>query len=108
MKKALWVDDIRNPPPDLPCDVARNYAAAIALLEAHVYDIAYLDHDLADIDKNGREKTGYDVLMYIVQMKIDGRAVPSEYNLLTANPVGAERMQGVVKSYLTQMPSEQI
>ncbi len=95
--KILWVDDIRNPPAGMVCDIARNYAQAMDLLATHIYDAAYLDHDLASFDAAGHEKTGYDVLMQIVQMKMDGRPVPREFHLLTANPVGAERMQGVIE-----------
>jgi len=74
------------------CDTARNYAQAMDLLATHPYDAAYLDHDLASFAATGDEKTGYDVLMQIVQMKMDGRPVPREFYLLTANPVGAVPM----------------
>jgi|JI9StandDraft_2_1071091.scaffolds.fasta_scaffold249794_1 hypothetical protein len=99
-KKKLWVDDIRNPPADLDCDIARNYAEAVALLEANTYYALYIDHDLGDFDAAGKEKTGYDVLMYLALMKMAGSAVPQHYELLTANPVGAERMEGVIYRYL--------
>lgn len=100
MKKVLWVDDIRNPPVGMLCDIARNHKEALELLNANAYDVVYLDHDLGYFDPNGQERTGYDVLMHIVQMRMDGKAVPSEYHLLTANPVGAERMQGIIERYL--------
>lgn len=98
-KRILWVDDIRNPP-TAGYDIARSYDEAIALLALNEYDVAYLDHDLASFTSEGQEKTGYDVLMQIVQMKFDGKKVPSGYFLLTANPVGAERMTGVIDRYL--------
>lgn len=100
MKRVIWVDDIRNPPVE-GYDIARNYDEAIALLDKNTYDVAYLDHDLASFTPEGTEKTGYDVLMYIVQMKMDGKQVPSEYHLLTANPVGYDRMKGLIERYLS-------
>jgi CheY-like chemotaxis protein len=100
--KILWVDDIRNPPSGIVCDIARNYVQAMEFLTTNTYDAAYLDHDLSSFDAAGHEKTGYDVLMQIVQMRMDGRPVPREFHLLTANPVGAERMQGVIERYLSE------
>ena len=102
MAKHLWVDDIRNPPAGLDCDIARNYAQAVALLEANTYYAICIDHDLGDFDAAGNEKTGYDVLMYLAQRKMDRKTIPQHYELLTANPVGAERMQGVIYRYLCQ------
>lgn len=102
MAKHLWVDDIRNPPRDLECDIACNYAQAVTLLEANTYYAIYIDHDLGDFDTAGNEKTGYDVLMYLAQRKMGGKTIPQHYELLTANPVGAERMQGVIYRYLCQ------
>ena len=100
MAKNLWVDDIRNPPADLDCDIARNYAQAIALLDKNTYYAIFLDHDLGDFDQSGHEKTGYDILMYLAELKMAGRSVPQHYELLTANPVGRERMEGVIYRYL--------
>jgi hypothetical protein len=100
MPKHLWVDDIRNPPDNLDCDIARNYAQAVAFLEANAYYVIHIDHDLGDFDAAGNEKTGYDVLMYLAQQKMNGRGVPQHYELLTANPIGAERMEGVICRYL--------
>ena len=82
----LWVDDERNPPDDT-FDVARTYKAAIKRLATHHSDEIYLDHDLGDFE-DGIERTGYDVLMWIVQQKMDGWKAPEKYVLLTANPVG--------------------
>ena len=96
----LWVDDIRNPPSDKGYDVARTYDEAIALLMKCDYDVVFLDHDLGDF-KDGKERTGYDVLLWIIQQKQDGYTVPTQYILLTANPVGRSRMQGMIDRYLS-------
>lgn len=101
MDSILWVDDIRNPPADITgCDIARSYAEAIAYLGKNEYETIYLDHDLASFEADGREKTGYDLVLYIVQRKMDGLHVPKNYHLLTANPVGHENMQAVIDRYL--------
>lgn len=99
--KILWVDDIRNPPPSLHCDIARTYDSAIKKLSEINYDEIYLDHDLADISPDHPEKTGYDVVLWLVQRKMDGFHVPSVYHFLTANPIGRERMKGTIERYLT-------
>lgn len=97
----LWVDDFRNPPEaDGGYVIARTYAAAIKYLDSGTFNEVFLDHDLGDFDGD-REHTGYDVLMHIVQMKMDGKPVPTKYTLLTANPVGRDRMQGVIARYLS-------
>lgn len=101
MSSVLWVDDIRNPPQELEgCDVARTYHEALAFLEKTSYDTIYLDHDLASFEADGREKTGYDIVLYLVQRKTDGLSVPKQYHLLTANPVGFENMLAVINRYL--------
>jgi hypothetical protein len=97
--KKIWIDDIRNPPDD-NYDIARNYSEAIALLSDKNYDHACIDHDLADFDVDGREKTGYDVLLWLTQRKYDGLWVPKSYVVLTANPSAKPRMLGVIERYL--------
>ncbi len=100
-RNKLWVDDFRNPPQAAAgYDIARTYDIAIDRLNKYKYDEVFLDHDLGDF-KHGKERSGYDVLMYIVQMKMDGKDVPSKYTLLTDNPVGRQRMQGVIDRYLS-------
>ena len=106
-KKALWGDDIRNPPPSLNCDIARNYSEAVQLLNTNCYEEIYLDHDLGDFSgPQGRERSGYDVLMYIVEMKMDGKCVPSIYHILTANPVGRAKFKGIIDRYLTDQSAD--
>lgn len=100
MNTKLWVDDIRTPLDDT-YDVVRTYDDAIAALTATVYTDIYLDHDLACF-KNGRELTGYDVVMWIVDQKINNPAFtpPVRYHMLTANPVGRENMMALINRYL--------
>lgn len=99
-KHKLWIDDERTPP-DESFDIARNYDEAIAMLSKHMYTEIYLDHDLGDFSgPEGRERTGYDVLMWLVHRKHDGEYVPKNFHILTANPVGRQKFEGVINRYL--------
>lgn len=90
MKKFLWVDDLRDPPDDLPeglvWDVARSYQEAIDKLQESCYDVISLDHDL------GEEKSGYDVLCWIEEKFHFGEKPVKLVYIHTANPEGARRM----------------
>lgn len=100
--KILWVDDIRNPPTGMQVDIARTYNDAIKLLTENQYDTIWLDHDLGDYTgPEGREMTGYDVVMWIVECKLNGAHVPLNYEYLTANPVGRKNMDSLIVRYLT-------
>lgn len=96
----LWVDDIRNPPDDLICDIARTYQEAVDLLTQNNYNTIYLDHDLGDFTENGIEFTGYKLVLWIVQRKMDGHLVPTRYEFLTSNPVGRRNMQAVIHRWM--------
>lgn len=98
MNTKLWVDDIRIPPDDT-YDIARTFGDAVVKLSATEYTDIYLDHDLADF-VDMRERTGYDVVMWLVQRKYQGFKVPLRYHYLTANPVGRKNMKELVQRYL--------
>lgn len=100
-RKILWVDDIRNPTEKLSVDIARTYIEAVKLLAEVNYDEIYLDHDLGDWQNLQGEKTGYSVVLWLVERKMTGGHVPSVYHFLTANPIGRERMKGTIERYLT-------
>lgn len=99
-KDKLWIDDIR-PSPDETWDIATTYNEAIDKLTKFKYRLVSFDHDLGDF-QNGREMTGYDILLWIVEQKMNGRPVPQQYNIHSANPVGRDRMKGVIERYLQQ------
>lgn len=98
--RTLWVDDIRNPPPGFVCDIARNYFAAIQQLEQNEYVVVDLDQNLGSFEPEGTEKTGLDVLKYIVKMKKVGRKGPGEYHSLTADPIGGAWMKALIDQHL--------
>jgi len=94
--RVLLIDDIR----DLTATVvARNYFDGIDHLKDNgPWDLLLLDHDLASFDDNGREKTGYDIMCFLEEFQ---EYLPKEIQLVTANPVGRDRMQKVIdKLYL--------
>lgn len=104
MKIGLFVDDIRDIPDKYkPLNIewtkVTNFNDAIEHLRKYQYDYVSLDHDLASF-YNGREKTGYDICMFLATMKHFGEYVPSNILLHSANPVGVKNMQAVIDRYL--------
>jgi hypothetical protein len=100
-KDILWIDDIRTPDVTLNADIARTYNDAISLLIEHEYNTVYLDHDLADYDDLGYERTGYTIVKWLVDRKLDGDYTPPNYEYLTANPIGKANMQSLIDAVLT-------
>lgn len=100
MERILFIDDIRTPPSNMNCDIARTYDIAIHLLTENDYDIVYLDHDLADFDSFGQERTGYTVVKWLVERRYEGYPVPKKYEFLTSNPVGRKNMKELIDRYL--------
>lgn len=99
---ALWIDDERPSPADDDewCWTrAYSFHEAVFKLELLNFDRVSFDHDLASFYGH-REMTGYDVALWLVQRKMDGLHVPTQYTVHSANPVGHERIQGVIDRYL--------
>lgn len=91
--KTLLIDDERDIKADF---IARNYADGITLLRTKgPFKTLYLDHDLASFTEDGLEKTGYDVMCFLEK---NLHLVPKEIICVSANPVGRERIQRVIKS----------
>lgn len=96
----LWVDDERPIPSDCGeewCS-ARSAWEALIKLELLNFDVVSLDHDLASFVGN-KELTGYDILMWLVERKVNGGIVPACIKIHTANPVGRRKMLEVVQQY---------
>lgn len=101
--KGLWVDDERPLPVSYAQDgwiVATSYNDAISKLTEYDFELVSLDHDLASFNEDGREMTGYDVALWIVEQKYQGLKIPDKIWAHSANPVGAQRIEGVIKRYL--------
>lgn len=101
LKPILWIDDIRHPEPSqIPIDIARTYDDAIRFLSENEYVTVYLDHDLSDYDELGVERTGYTIVKWLVDRKLDGLPVPHQYEYLTANPIGRANMKSLIDNVL--------
>ncbi len=99
---ALWIDDIRDMPADddqFTWTCARSFHEAITKLELLDFDLVSFDHDLGTV-YGERELTGYDIALWLAQRKHDGFSIPTQYQVHSANPVGRDRITGVIKRYL--------
>ncbi len=90
----LWLDDERPAPPGWTW--AKTVAEAIAILEAGPVEAASLDHDLSDFDaataggtSQRRERTGYDLCLWMAENGVWPRQRPVVHS---ANPVGRQAM----------------
>ena len=97
--KKLYVDDIRKCPTGW--DLAKDYFEALEMLDTTDYDEISLDHDLASYEPDTKEeRTGVDIVRFLVERKIDGKYVPPIINVHSANPVGSKRMEQDIEYYL--------
>lgn len=94
-KKALWLDDKRNPRVFAGMQHIGNWAwvktaqEAIAALQTGEYDRISLDHDLGDEAVVG---SGYTVAKWIEEEAFFGRLGRLEWAIHSMNPVGRARM----------------
>lgn len=96
----LYIDDIRDPKTD-DFIVVRSYAEAIGWLRKNgCPDYISFDHDLGSND--GLD--GIDVAKWMVNrdLNMDGEFIPEDfdYNVHSANPIGAENINGLFDNYL--------
>lgn len=94
----MFLDDERMPDgvPGLPEPddwvIVRSAAECIALLETREVIAVSLDHDLgADVP------TGYDVACWLELAHAEGRPVPPQLYVHTANPVGRARILAALR-----------
>lgn len=102
--KLLFVDDVRPLPVYIPKEgtyIARTYDQAIEMLTAHQFEEVSLDHDIASFDETGRERTGYDIALWLAERKQNGKYVPPVVRCHSANPVGRANIEAVIKRYLS-------
>lgn len=100
----LFIDDERFPI-DQYIDtfiIARSYDEGVELCETKGCPIFIsFDHDLG-----GKSPTGYDFAKYLVEkdLDLDGSFIPDNFNfhVHSANPVGKENIQQLLKNYLGQ------
>lgn len=125
MKKLLWLDDYRDPMEgqwlvfspitleDLEVFWVKSYDQFIVWITANgLPDAICFDHDLADehykleLDDYESErmiyteKTGYDCAKWLVDYCIDNNKKLPLYNIQSANPVGKENIDKLLKNYI--------
>jgi len=100
----LYIDDERDMPDAyVEAGWTQAYSFHEAIIKLELMDFAEIsvDHDLASFYGPYKEMTGYDILIWLVQRKTDGKYVPPVIHVHSANSPGHTRMQGVIDRYLT-------
>lgn len=94
----LYLDDERTPKTDQDWIIVRSFAEAVAYVaENGIPEYISFDHDL------GLEESGYDFAKWLVEQELDGHHMfpdEFEYNVHSANPIGAANIVGILDSYL--------
>ncbi len=132
MKKLLWLDDYRNPMEgqwlvfspitleDLEVFWVKSYKEFTDwITENGLPDAICFDHDLADIHYKFKdlddyeklmlendqdvEKTGYDCAKWLVEYCMENKLKLPLYNIQSANPVGKENIDKLLKNYIKHM-----
>jgi len=94
----LWLDDRRESPPGWAW--VKTPTATIALLQTDVVEELSLDHDLGLWDEDGREQTGYDVLIWIEEQVVLHGFRPPSLTVHSANSAARIRMEHALKSIM--------
>jgi len=98
MKTYLYIDDERIPKTDQNWIIVRSYDAATSyILQNGIPDYISFDHDLGD------SLNGYDIAKWLVNQELDGiLTFPDEFefNVHSANPVGAKNINEYLIGYL--------
>lgn len=112
----IFLDDERS-----PCDVTwielcekkgwyivRNYNDFVSLIEDKIDwlnppKIISFDHDIASFDIDGKEKTGYDCLKFLIEYCHLNNIFPPECIFHTMNSVGKNNMQSYYNNYLNML-----
>ena len=91
----LYLDDIRTPKSN-DFIIARSVDEAKQLIKQKGFPIYMsLDHDLGE-----DVPTGYDFVKWIVSEYMDKDLPQFEFNIHSANPVGAENMRGLLNNFI--------
>ncbi len=92
----VWLDDRREPPAGWIW--VKTPVETIALLEAGAVEELSLDHDLGLWDDDGREQTGYDVLLWIEEQVVIHGFRPPVLAVHSANSAAHERMERAIEA----------
>ena len=102
----LWLDDVRNPNDEIDwlvfspigrdVDViwVKNYSEFVEYIKNNgIPDGICFDHDLGD------DKTGYDVVNWLIEYCLDNNCDFPPANFQSANPVGRENMIAKIENF---------
>lgn len=96
--RKLWLDDIR-PVPDNTWEIAVDFNDAVWFCQEYgCPDFISFDHDLGLLSKTGNE-----FAHWLVNMDVDNPGfIPKDFDFQvhSANPVGAENIRGILNNYL--------
>ena len=108
MKTLLWIDDIRDPLENdwlvfspIGRDVGVHWVKSYSeftewVMKNGLPNAICFDHDL------GGKKDGYDCAKWLVDYCIDNCKKLPDYAIQSANPVGKENIDKLLKNYLKQ------
>lgn len=93
----IFLDDIREVSEELGYKVVRDYDSCIVWIRAsrNILEFVSLDYSL------GSDKTGYDVLVYMVENNI----YPKHINIHSDHPEGVPKMKKYVEEYFPKTTS---
>lgn len=114
--KKLYLDDIRTPQSE-GWDIVRSYTQFCDwIIKNGLPDIVSFDHDLGDehygivgdkwrtyYEKIDRVYTGYDCAKFLCNYCYDNGLPIPKYNVHSANSVGVENINFLIKSYEKQL-----
>jgi len=127
MKTLLWLDDYRNPvdpysstnwlvfsPIEQPFEViwCKSYNDFVEEITYNgLPDAICFDHDLSDFqalhandyiegELPETEKTGFDCAKWLIEYCIDNKQKLPLYNIQSANPVGKENIDKLLKNFI--------
>jgi hypothetical protein len=93
----VWLDD-RRTPPDPAWVWVHTPEEAIELLRSGEVEALSVDHDLGLVDEE-RERTGYDVLLWLEREVAEGRMQPpAELHAHSGNTGAIDRMEAAIHS----------
>lgn len=97
----IFIDDLRECKYTEPCTVIRTYDDFVNHIKQYgIPKFISFDHDLADFDENGTERTGYDAAKFLVEYMIEYNIqVRFEYYVHSANPVGKHNIESYLENY---------
>ena len=95
----LYLDDERFPK-GKEFVIVRSYDEFVRWIYTHgMPDYISFDHDIASYDNDGHEKTGLDAAKYVVDYCIDNNVKCPDFNVHSANPVGADSINSLLTNF---------